>query len=95
MTFEFSEGYEDVEDPPLSDVETDDTEPLLDGSEEIQKQNDKTSTVTIPQLLVSRHLQKPLIIVSFAMLSQQLSGESMLTVFAYSITIIPFRHQRR
>lgn len=70
MTSEFSEGCEDVEDPPLSD-----TEPLLDGSEEIRKQDDRTSTVTVPQLLVSRHLQKPLIIVSFAMLSQQLSGE--------------------
>jgi hypothetical protein len=77
MMFEFSEGYEDVEDPPFDDMETplDDTEPLLDGSEEIHKQDDKTSTVTIPQLLVSRHLQKPLIIISFAMLSQQLSGE--------------------
>lgn len=71
VTFELSEGYEDIEGPSLDGMET----PLLDDSEDIPGHDDKTSTVTIPELLASRHLRKPLIIISFAMLSQQFSGK--------------------
>lgn len=60
-----------MEEPSFDGMET----PLLDDPEEISGLDDKTSTVTIPQLLIRRQLRKPLIIVSCAMLSQQLSGK--------------------
>lgn len=62
---------EDMEEPSLDGMET----PLLDDPEQISGPDDKSSVVTIPQLLVRRNLRKPLIIVSCAMLSQQLSGK--------------------
>jgi hypothetical protein len=69
--------------------------PLLDDPEEISGLDDKTSTVTIPQLLVRRHLRKPLIIVSFAMLSQQLSGKFHIQFRQIRLLYSLFRYQRR
>ena len=60
-----------MEEPSFDGMET----PLLDDPEEISRPDNKASVVTIPQLLLRRHLRKPLIIVSCAMLSQQLSGK--------------------
>lgn len=35
----------------------------------------RVTAITVPQLLTARELRRPLLIVSFAMLSQQLSGK--------------------
>ena len=57
------------QDPLLADVERDaDQDPLHKDPEEHQ------AAVTVPQLLTSKEFTKPLIIVCFAMLAQQLSG---------------------
>jgi hypothetical protein len=74
------------DDPSLQD-------PLLSDPEEQLEATPRVAAISLPQLLKAQELRRPLLIVSFAMLSQQLSG--MLTPFVYYIIvlILPSRNQ--
>lgn len=68
-------------DAPGLASEPDDENPLLDEIELLHSQA-QTNTTTMTQLFLSPELHRPLMIVSFAMLSQQISG--MILTFNHS-----------
>ncbi|KDQ60586.1 hypothetical protein JAAARDRAFT_31553 [Jaapia argillacea MUCL 33604] len=70
-----SSSGEDVEDPLLPESEAD-----LRRDEELHQ-----ATVSVPQLLKAPELRKPLVIVSLAMLSQQLSGINAVLYYSNAI----------
>jgi len=59
-------------------------EPLLNENEEICEASPQKS-LTIPQVFVTKSLRKPLIIVTLAMLSQQLSGVNAVLYYSNEI----------
>lgn len=62
-------------------------DPLL---EELEAHRDENVTaLTVPQVLAARELRKPLAIVCFAMLSQQLSGTYFCLTFSFASLILP------
>lgn len=64
-------------------------DPLLDDPEEQPESTPHVPAITVPQLLKAPELRRPLLIVSFAMLSQQLSGVSIPYFIYYIIVLIP------
>jgi hypothetical protein len=73
-------------------------DPLLDETPEgFQHESDdrrESTSVSIPNLLTSLELRRPLIVVSFAMISQQLSGNKS-TYSWFPSLIVGHRHQRK
>ena len=59
-------------------------DPLLDELEAHREEN--VAAFTVPQVLAARELRKPLAIVCFAMLSQQLSGTYVPASYSISLT---------
>ena len=62
-------AIEGVEDPLLHELEA-------------RREDVHVAAITVPQLLVAPELRKPLMIVCFAMLSQQLSGRPQLPFYS-------------
>ncbi|KAF7338630.1 25S rRNA adenine-N(1) methyltransferase [Mycena venus] len=75
--------------PPTPAADASVEDPLLDELE-AHRDTESITAFTVPQVLAARELRKPLAIVCFAMLSQQLSGTSFffLTVLYYSNDIL-------
>ncbi|KAH7906478.1 general substrate transporter [Hygrophoropsis aurantiaca] len=63
--------------------EHDGQEPLLSGSEGAQI--DHRASVTVPRLLSTPELRRPLLIITFAMLSQQISGINAVLYYSNDI----------
>lgn len=78
----------------VDDVNSSAQEPLLEDPERQDEEHPHTATITVPQLLRARELRRPLMIVSFAMLSQQTSG-SCVHLIQLSYLINLDRHQCR
>jgi len=68
----------------VSSSVADDENPLLDGSEARRSQT-QTDTATVAQLFFSQELRKPLMVVCFAMLSQQISGINAVLYYSNEI----------
>lgn len=84
---------------PNYDIE----EPLLDADEQtivdeeipIINANEHEATVSVPTLLTSPELRRPLAIVCFLMLCQQLSGMNIMYNKLLVLTLLGSRNQRR
>jgi len=74
----FNTSARSGEDPSLQD-------PLLDDPEEQLEAIPHVAAITVPQLLKTQELRRPLLIVSFAMLSQQLSGINAVLYYSNDI----------
>lgn len=76
----------------------DSSDPLLDPESRIERDPEpeppRETAITIPQLLKAKELRRPLLIIIFAMLSQQLSGKSYISLILRTLTYTS-RHQRR
>ncbi|KAI0085424.1 general substrate transporter [Irpex rosettiformis] len=70
----------DSQDPLLSDVERD-----ADQATSLKDPEEHQASVSVPQLLTSTEFVKPLIIVCFAMLAQQLSGVNAVLYYSNDI----------
>lgn len=71
-------------------------EPLLASTNEVNVDRQQTLAVTIPELLASPELRKPLLIIVFAMLSQQMSGTNLPRLLLSILVLrIKPRHQCR
>jgi len=72
----------------ISPRDSDDTtlqDPLLEDPEEQRETTLRVAAMTVPQLLKATELRRPLLIVSFAMLSQQLSGINAVLYYSNDI----------
>ncbi|KAJ7236728.1 general substrate transporter [Mycena haematopus] len=69
--------------PPTPAAESSVEDPLLDELEAHRDEN--VTALTVPQVLAARELRKPLAIVCFAMLSQQLSGINAVLYYSNDI----------
>ncbi|KAJ6500428.1 general substrate transporter [Mycena sanguinolenta] len=69
--------------PPTPSAEPSVEDPLLDELEAHREEN--VAAFTVPQVLAARELRKPLAIVCFAMLSQQLSGINAVLYYSNDI----------
>jgi hypothetical protein len=80
----------------LDPIQTHEDDPFLDGLDEARREGSQAIVVTVPQLLTSKELRKPLIIICLAMASQQLSG-GLLNLYSYQTSngVLVLRHQRR
>ena len=89
----------DSQDPLLgADVEA--TEEELEAGTpvpvvEVPERNDQEEAITVPELLVTPGLRRPLTIVCFSMLVQQLSGVYFQAVVSVTLAHLHYRRQCR
>lgn len=76
----------DSQNPLLADVERD----ADDDGDHAKDPEEHQAAVSLPQLLTAAELRKPLIIVCFAMLCQQLSGTFKRIQMRYTELTTPF-----
>lgn len=80
----------------IADPAGDSSEPLLEPESRVEGDPEppRSIAITVPQLLKAKELRRPLLIIIFAMMSQQLSGKFNIFVILSMLTCSS-RHQCR